>query len=243
MVKPYNAKQWEVQAILAGRKTCTRRLVKVPSWYPHFYKLHDNADKVLTGAPNMLYVGFYKDEQIFYVGGEKHIDAVYYKAPCKPGDVLYVRETWERLNCSSCEGDVRTGGCFNEPDSKDGCYVYRATHEISGDARWRPSIHMPKEAARIWLKVTAVRVERLQNITDEQIRKEGLIPEVQGNIAFKWLWDSTVKKSDLSTYGWAANPWVWVIEFERCDKPEPCVLEGKEPAEDKNAVDKLNFKR
>lgn len=68
----------------------------------------------------------------------------------------------------------------------------------------RPSIHMPKEAARIWLKVTNVRVERLQEIALKE---------------WKNLWNSTIKKTDLDSYGWEANPWVWVIEFERCEKP------------------------
>ena len=106
----------------------------------------------------------------------------------------------------------------------------------------RPSIHMPKEAARIWLKVTDVRVERLQEITEEQACMEGTDPwdevcyENNGwhptfsdpdsggdpNMVdgFHKLWNSTIKKSDIDRYGWDANPWVWVIEFERCEKPE-----------------------
>ena len=120
----------------------------------------------------------------------------------------------------------------------------------------RPSIHMPKEAARIWLKVKDVRVERLQDIAEEQAlsegvpddldypiskvycprcRGEGLIGTVGVSLGymevdcpycdtaikrFKNLWNSTIKKSDLDRYGWDANPWVWVIEFERCEKPE-----------------------
>lgn len=86
---------------------------------------------------------------------------------------------------------------------------------------------MPKEAARIWLKVTDVRVERLQDITSEQISREGVeveYPHVlngeEKRYAFSTLWTSTIKKSDLDRYGWDASPWVWVIEFERCEKPE-----------------------
>ena len=101
---------------------------------------------------------------------------------------------------------------------------------------------MPKEAARIWLKVTDVRVERLQDITEEQACMEGTDPwdevcyENNGwhptfsdpdsggdpNMVdgFHKLWNSTIKKSDLDHYGWNANPWVWVIEFERCENPE-----------------------
>ena len=84
---------------------------------------------------------------------------------------------------------------------------------------------MPKEAARIWLRVTDVRVERLQDISGAELIKEG-IDLYQSNYIkaafdeFKMLWDADIKKSDLDRYGWSANPWVWVIEFERCEKPK-----------------------
>ena len=88
---------------------------------------------------------------------------------------------------------------------------------------WKPSIHMPKEAARIWLKVTDVRVERLQEMDKTDALKEGIDPRLCLNLShaltkFKKIWDSTIKKSDLDIYGWDADPWVWVIEFERCEK-------------------------
>lgn len=83
---------------------------------------------------------------------------------------------------------------------------------------------MPREAARIWLEVTNVRVDRLQNITIDDIRREGLLSAaVHGGdmeIAleeWKILWNSTIKKSDFDCYGWNTNPWVWVIEFKRCE--------------------------
>ena len=113
-------------------------------------------------------------------------------------------------------------------------YYYKADGELRPKGwrgTWHPSIHMPKEAARIWLKVTDVRVERLQEITSEQICREGVeveYPHVlngeEKRYAFSRLWDSTIKKSDLDRYGWNASPWVWVIEFERCEKPEGCLL-------------------
>lgn len=93
---------------------------------------------------------------------------------------------------------------------------------------------MPKEAARIWLKVTDVKVERLQNITEDGSKAEGAIDN-RGFIHFSddeydrihtarehfiEIWNSTIKKSDIDRYGWDANPYVWVIEFERCEKPE-----------------------
>ena len=75
---------------------------------------------------------------------------------------------------------------------------------------------MPKEAARIFLRVTDVRVERLQDCGNMQAKDEGCSCCSQ----FARIWDSTIKPADLDRYGWAANPWVWVISFERCEKPE-----------------------
>ena len=111
---------------------------------------------------------------------------------------------------------------------------------VYNNTSWHPSIHMPKEAARIWLKITDVRVERLQDITPKDAKNEGVgnlfyedIGYSEKNYGtevdpeygiakeqFAWLWDSTIKKSDLDRYGFNANPWVWVIWFERCEKPE-----------------------
>ncbi len=163
-VKPILFNTNMVRAILGGRKTATRRLIKVPPHYPHFYKLHDNTDGRITGTKNELFAGFYNDEQIFYIDGEKHIDAVYYKAPCKPGDILYVRETWqyskEIFNCADCSPVYTYITDMNDEDK-----IF--------NPKWRPSIHMPKEAARIWLKVTDVRVEQLQDITEDQAKAEG----------------------------------------------------------------------
>ena len=176
------------------------------------------------------------------------------KAPYQPGDVLYIRETWTeecekyyyRADYDSdyldpCE--TLSGGypasCRNHPGC-DGCMA------TSTRIHWRPSIHMPKEAARIWLKVTDVKVERLQEMKPVDVIKEGTYPdcwdclntyEESGSqccygteeqcsqcdgVMMEWekLWNSTIKKSDLDCYGWNANPWVWVIEFERCKKPK-----------------------
>ena len=88
---------------------------------------------------------------------------------------------------------------------------------------------MPKEAARIWLKVTNVRVERLQDVTgesalaegaDKYIHTNGTLNEDQTITSFIGIWNSPIKQSDLGIYVWDANPWVWVIEFERCNKPK-----------------------
>lgn len=118
--------------------------------------------------------------------------------PCKyeVGDILYVRETW-------CKGSLNYG---------EEQYFYKADGIIP-HCTWSPSIHMPKEAARIFLQVTDVRVERLQDCDNMQAKDEGCTCCSQ----FARIWDSTIKKSDLDKYGWSANPWVWVIEFERLE--------------------------
>ena len=221
-----------VRAILDGRKSCTRRLVKPQPDEKHTFPLGfvtDSTEKKEVGC-----FGFGINEY----GGSIQ----YAKPPYQPGDILYVRETWEHFECCCCEGDEH-GNCYREPQQSAlnkscGCYMYRATDEIYGDAKWHQSIHMPKEAARIWLKVTDVRVERLQEITDEQAKREGIQYD-ECPTGFTWkqetdmhncyttpigamqaLWNSTIKKSDLDRYGWNASPWVWVIEFERCEKSQ-----------------------
>lgn len=177
-----------VRAILDGRKTCTRRLVRF-----------------LPGE-NPQWTGYIKDGLMLYNGKN---EPCIRKAPYQTGDILYVRETFIQAAAHT--------------------FWYKADGKswMSKDLLWKPSIHMPKEAARIWLKVTDVRVERLQEITTNQIEQEGVETEYphvlngeEKKYAFQNLWNSTIKKSDLDRYGWDANPYVWVIEFERCEKPE-----------------------
>lgn len=224
-IKPILFHTEMVRAILEGRKSCTRRLVKPQPDGKHTFPLGfvtDSTEKKEVGC-----FGFGIDE----CGGS----IKYVKPPYQPGDILYVRETWERFECWNCDGDER-GNCPKEPkksvlNKTCGCYMYRATDEISGDAKWHPSIHMPKEATRIWLKVTNVRVERLQECGEGwciDIEKEGIATPQDPilyisddafhdalRMEFQKTWDSTIKKSDLDRYGWNANPWVWVID--ECD--------------------------
>lgn len=182
-----------VRANLEGRKSCTRRIVK--GFIPNDAKWGYTA---FTPKGCISCRGTFADGY-----GEK-----FFKLPCEPGNILYVRETWKK--------------------APNGYYYYEdwQKNDIADITKWKPSIHMPKEAARIWLEVTDVRVERLQKITSEQIYREGVeveYPHVlngeEKRYAFSQLWNSTIKKSDLDRYGWDANPWVWVIEFERCEKP------------------------
>ena len=212
-IKPILFNTPMVRAILDGRKSCTRRINKDANDYVvpdmDFY----DSDKRTYAVHN------YADK-----GHTDKLSIAERTCPICPGDILYVRETWEHFECCCCEGDEH-GNCYREPqqsvlNKSCGCYMYRATDEIYGDARWHPSIHMPKEAARIWLKVTDVRVERLQDMTDDDAEAEGCFDYTSTALGFPDVWDSTIKKSDLDSYGWDANPWVWVIEFERCEKPE-----------------------
>lgn len=193
-IKPILFNTEMVRAILDGRKDATRRIVK--GFIP---------DDAVWGYTAFTPKGYISCRGTFADGyGEK-----FFKLPCEPGDILYVRETWKK--------------------APNGYYYYEdwQRNDIADVTKWKPSIHMPKEAARIWLKVTDVRVERLQEITSEQIGREGVeveYPHVlngeEKRYAFSTLWNNTIKKSDIDRYGWDANPWVWVIEFERCEKPE-----------------------
>lgn len=202
-----------VRANLDGRKSCTRRLVK--GFVP---------DNAIWGYNAFTPKGCISCRGTFADGyGEK-----FFKLPCEPGDILYVRETvWQKTgHYLDVDGETKAVWC-NE-------FKYVATDEkpeTGWNYSWvkRPSIHMPKEAARIWLKVTDVRVERLQDITNKGAEREGARPDYPFDYDvdkwpnlehFKKIWNSTIKKSDRDRYGWNANPWVWVIEFEQCEKPE-----------------------
>ncbi len=192
-----------VRAILDGRKTCTRRLVKF-----------------LPGE-NSQWTGYIKDGLMLYNGRN---EPCIRKVPYQLGDILYVRETW-------CGLPVNEAGHMRGHT----IYYYKADGELRPKGwrgTWHPSIHMPKEASRIWLKVTDVRVERLQDITEDGAKAEGANFKNGKNVGFEEkmnrtaierfteIWNSTIKKSDIDRYGWDANPYVWVIEFERCEKPK-----------------------
>ena len=219
-VKPILFNTEMVRAILEGRKSCTRRIVKPQQLIGML------PDKCKSGAPEE----FLKEKKLMFKPYCDMTDIelinTAYKAPYQIGDILYVRETWMDY----------TGLTMYKAD----CDNYRLESLNFAGFGWHPSIHMPKEAARIWLKVTDVRVERLQEITEEQASAEGTNPwdeacyENNGwhptlsdpdsggepNIidGFHKLWDSTIKKNDLDRYGWNTNPWVWGIEFKQCKK-------------------------
>lgn len=194
-----------VRANLDGRKSCTRRLVK--GFVP---------DDAIWGYTAFTPKGYISCRGTFADGyGEK-----FFKLPYQTGDILYVRETWSK-------GLERY---IYRADYSDTEKFYRNGKEI--EMKWHPSIRMPKEAARIWLNVTDVRVERLQEITEAGAEAEGANFKNGKNVGFEEkmnrtaierfaeIWNSTIKKANLDRYGWDASPWVWVIEFEQCEKPE-----------------------
>lgn len=199
-----------VRAILDGRKKCTRRIVKIPNY------INQQDDGLYTlFAEGTCYENQHFEEIVQYL-----------KKPYQPGDILYVRETWGHpISLNSDKQYVFRADKIAESGFKNDSHI------------WYPSIHMPKEAARIWLKVTDVRVERLNEITDKDAEREGAQPDYPFDYDvdkwpnlehFKKIWNSTIKKSDIDRYGWDANPWVWVIEFGLCDKPsEPYQQNGE----------------
>ena len=176
-----------VRAILEGRKTATRRAVKPQ---PESRPTPMKKDSCWPGC--------------FAIQGTAKV----IRPPYQPGDTLWVRETWAK--------------------SMAGTFMYQADDKAIMVERWRPSIHMPREAARLFLRVTGVRVERLKDIDGHGILKEGIDNgksnpamgtrwENMQSMAFAELWNNTIKPSDRALYGWAANPWVWVIEFKRVE--------------------------
>lgn len=186
-----------VEAILENRKTTTRRAIKFPmnlfsGKYPNPNNISLYSNTAKSRAP------------VFH---EHHYcyDAM---PPYHIGDYLYVRETWSEW----------TGG-----------YLYKAKAYglaqpgESSIMKWYPSIHMPKKAARIFLRVTNIHAERIQHIIEAQARAEGFVNDINlidgtGKSAtkhFSEFWDTTIKKTEHDRYSWEANPWVWIIMFER----------------------------
>ena len=125
----------------------------------------------------------------------------------QPGDVLYVRETWAEMPYG---------------------IVYRADDERPEgwdcDDRWKPSIHMPGELARLFLRVKSVRIQRLNDMTEEDAMAEGFPDAPAGEDSplerFAQLWDKTIKRGERAAFGWYGNPYVWVIEFEKISRKE-----------------------
>ena len=224
-----------VRAILDGRKTQTRRPIK---WkQTRFTEIGERED----GSK--------------WPWSEDAEHACDFWHPCPfgaVGDRIWVRETWSDVNLDGApavayraddevydlmenESLLDEDGAFNYQDTRVSKYQFAAWHSdlISGiEGNWRPSIHMPRWASRILLEITDVRVERLNAISEEDARAEGIIdggclncgepepcgcanPEPDATDAFAYLWQSIYGQES-----WNANPWVWVISFERIEGGE-----------------------
>ncbi|MDK0685153.1 hypothetical protein P5F08_03680 [Clostridium perfringens] len=219
-----------VRAILDGEKTCTRRIIKrtpsndTPSGFG-FWREFNETDKKWYIKDYTHGCVWWEENEYIRKFSKFHV-----------GDILYVRETW--ANTWTPDGEV---GFVYKADGEPKNFPYwgnakRGKHEV-----WMPSIHMPKEAARVFLKVISVRAERLKDIDEEQAKKEGARKQswyqpfgtkiedeqkyvgslvnhkINYKTGFADIWDRTVKEEK---YSWEGNPWVWVIEFERVEKVE-----------------------
>ena len=200
-----------VRAIIDGRKSQTRR--------PIDWDISNNMDgDVASGYSVQTDDGLINALKLYRY---------------QKGDILYVRETWRvHKNFDGISPKmvmVAMGG------DTWGCIDYETNpREENFWGGWRPSIHMPKEAARLFLKVTGIRVERVQDITEENAIAEGC--KMAGDFpaerkiddgiyegwdaAREWFADSWQNLYESKGYGWDDNPWVWTIEFERCEKPD-----------------------
>lgn len=218
-----------VRAILDGRKTVTRRIADINTEITCNDGTTNHEfvpDNFTGGTPT----GFVCRKCGFGVAPP------YSRVPCGeslfrprywPGDILYVRETWTELFYVDPDGYTH----FDQPMLYYAADGTPDTVLVDGDGfelddqriRWKPSIHMPKEAARIFLRVTNVRVERLSNMVLADVLMEGITEGESYDDTWKrWhdTWNSTIKAADLSTKGWEANPWAWVIKFEQISKEE-----------------------
>ncbi|HBW6460443.1 TPA: hypothetical protein MM041_000755 [Klebsiella pneumoniae] len=223
-----------VRAILDGRKTQTRRIMAPQP-----------ADDIERGIfPNPEVIGWKSSRRHKHGSTTAHF--CHYG---KPGDRIWVRETWGVVS-HAFSGDGlmidwvpdRPATAIHEMPFGNGYYSGYAIYAADGDftwgdddgyedgrSCWKPSIHMPRAASRILLEITDVRVERLNAISEEDARAEGIIdggclncgepepcgcanPEPDATDAFAYLWQSIYGQEN-----WNADPWVWVIEFKRVE--------------------------
>ena len=217
-----------VRAIFDSRKTVTRRAVK-PQPKGRIAYACMGYKHGTWGYPDKSAWKYWDDDSYKRPDGiaPEELERRW-TPPCHTGDILYVRETWDNE-------PVTPGGHFRQR----GVWYYKADGDLRPEGwrgNWHPSIHMPKEAARLFLRVTDVRVERLQDITADGCKHEGIWDDYKASSqkhhdalvelaypkCFAELWNSTIKPADLNKYGWDSNPWVWVIEFDRIRKDTDC---------------------
>ena len=191
-----------VSAILEGRKTQTRRVLKEqpPLTNKEIMPLY-----TMEPEPKVTEVTMHEvmeDEMPFPSSISRH------KCPYgKIGDRLWVRETFRLFDSDECPHSDFPCGCPSW-----GTPLYRASHDCLDGEKWTPSIHMPRSASRILLEITNVHVEQLQNISESDCLKEGVGSPILRDCKkpkFMQLWESI-----NGTGSWNKNPWVWVVEFK-----------------------------
>lgn len=212
-----------VQAILEGRKTQTRRIIRPQP--------DENGVEYFENAPSLDWESVYKEQWKPWIWDTEDGERVGKFCPYgQPGDVLWVRETISYFK--------QGGGTIQREKTK-----YKADERWNGNnlIKWTPSIHMPKAAARIWLEVVSVKVQRLQDITEQDAVAEGIVPLAMSSMQLAQtgqLYYDYTKPKQLFNEGlqpfwsfnslwcsinggesWEANPWVWVVEFKRIENP------------------------
>lgn len=201
MMKPILMNTEMVRAILDGRKTVTRRVVKAQ----HLRVLDSPYHREHPETPDEVLI-----ERLC-------------EPPYRPGDILYVREKWrivDYLDGLSLKFEYEADGKISDFIDFTNDRLKKFLKYISRKG-WCPGIFMPKEAARLFLRVTNVRAERLQDITPDEIWDREGIPLGRCIVpydGFSKFWDSTIKPKDRARYGWEANPYVRVVEFEKISR-------------------------
>lgn len=205
-----------VRAIIEGRKTQTRRIVK-PQPVP-CYRHNGDVEPAVYESNGSWYAN---DQEANYSSHDTQYKLM--NPPFQPGDLLWVRETFliETSGCYRYDAEGLSPGEFPEWLQRGSQVHYKSTTDLKSLGLWKPSIHMPRWASRITLKVTSVRVERLNEISHSDIIAEGTESSQPGYYTcsngakytdyqeYEQLWESIYGEGS-----WSANPWVWVIEFE-----------------------------
>lgn len=221
-----------VQALLAGRKTVTRRVVKpAPVWHDEVPGRQAGGWSV-QGRQKDVGLHAWADASAFAAQLVSHVGCPY----GQPGDRLWVRETWspDHRDVYPCPDFVYAAdGTVTVADRREHIHACTDATRAKGERnfeclacvpfRWRPSIHMPRRVSRLTLEVVSVRVECLHDITEEDAKAEGIVQVADGGWglagapvgctsarwAFKYLWTSINGEES-----WDANPWVWVVSFK-----------------------------
>lgn len=208
-----------VEAILEERKTMTRRVVTRKGYNDQIHQAKN--DFARHEYEDLWQIGYKSPNRMFPQ------ESIGVNPRYNPGDILWVRETWRLIDFEHIDGDWNASVQY-KADSTIGARIHCLKSGADERTGWRPSIFMPKEAARIFLRVIDVRAERLLDIPYEDCYKEGIqllcdgVPYKENSLAYEnfiCLWDEINGKRNGGIYASGMDPWVWVYSFERCEKP------------------------